>query len=95
MRELQYFMSGAVFMAYVVAGMFFLKFLQKTRDRFFLWFAAAFFIFALVRVALSYVSQESELRGFLYLGRALAVLLILVAIVLKNRPRKTAALPER
>lgn len=82
------FLSGAICLAYIVVGMFFLKFWGKTRDTFFLCFSAAFFIFAVVRITLSAISQESELRWFLYLGRALAVLLIVVAIVQKNRPKK-------
>lgn len=88
MGETHQFLSGAICMAYVVVGLFFLKFWGKTRDSFFLCFAASFFVFALVRVTLSAVSQESELRWFLYLGRALAVLMIVLAIVQKNRPKK-------
>lgn len=92
MSEMQQFIAGAIFLGYLVAGMFFLKFFRSTGDNFFLWFAAAFFIFALVRLGLSSVSQESEVRG-LYLGRALAVFLILVAIALKNRPKKMPSGP--
>lgn len=88
------FLSGAICMAYIVVGMFFLKFWGKTRDSFFLCFASAFFLFAVVRITLSAVSQESELRWFLYLGRALAVLMIVAAIVLKNRPKKHPPLGE-
>jgi len=88
MGDGHHFISGAVCMAYLVVGMFFLKFGRRTRDNFFMWFACAFFLFAAVRVTLSSVSTESELRWFLYLGRALAVLLIVVAIIQKNRRRK-------
>ena len=88
MGEAQHFLSGSVCMAYLVVGMFFLKFWRRTHDSFFMWFASAFFLFAAVRVMLSSVSYESEMRWFLYLGRALAVFLIVVAIVQKNRRRK-------
>lgn len=88
MGDAHQFLSGAVCMAYVVVGMYFLKFWKKTHDAFFLWFSAAFFLFACVRITLSAVSYESEVRWFLYLGRALAVLLIVGAIVHKNRRRR-------
>ena len=34
--------SGAIMMGYLVAGLFFLRFWQETRDRLFLIFAVAF-----------------------------------------------------
>lgn len=93
MSYLNQFLSGAVCMGYVVAGMFFLKFWLRARDIFFIFFASAFFIFAFVRITLSVMAQDSEYRTFLYLGRALAVLLIVVAIIQKNRMRKTGSPP--
>jgi hypothetical protein len=38
-----------------------------------------------VRISLSVISQESEFRGFLFLGRGLAVLLIVFAVIQKNK----------
>lgn len=94
MGDTHQFLSGAICMAYLVVGMFFLKFWRRTRDSFFLCFAASFFVFSFVRITLSAVSQESELRWFLYLGRALAVLMIVIAIVQKNRPKKARPVDE-
>ena len=41
------FLSGAVTLAYVLAGVYFLKFWKKTHDRLFAHFAIAFWLFAL------------------------------------------------
>ena len=72
-------------MASMVAALFFLRFWQDTRDRFFLLFAIAFAIEGLNRalLGLTVVSQEHE--PFFYLVRLFAFGLILVAIVDKNR----------
>lgn len=76
---------GATAMAAAVAGVFFLRFWRDTRDRFFLFFALAFFIDAVNRavLGLSIVSEETE--PFFYLARLLSFMIILVAIVDKNR----------
>ena len=91
MGEANQFLSGAICMAYVVVTIFFLKFWKKTRDSLFLCFAAAFVLFTIVRISLSVISQESEARGFLYLGRGLAVLLIVVAVIQKNKGKNVGA----
>jgi hypothetical protein len=80
------FLSGAVFALCCVAGMFFLRFWRKTRDRFFAFFAAAFGLMALHRVVMLGLS-DNEYLAEAYLIRLLAFVLILVAIVDKNRGR--------
>ena len=82
------FMLGAVTVASILAGLFFLKFWRKSRDRFFLYFALSFWIEGLGRVheALS-ESQRQDVPVY-YLIRLLAYGLILFAIVEKNLPRK-------
>ena len=72
-------------MGYLVAGLFFLKFWKKSRDRLFSFFALAFFILAGQRFALALTTQNSEHTLFLYVVRLLAFLVILGAIVDKNR----------
>ena len=72
-------------MGYIVVGLFFLKFWKQSRDRLFSLFALAFFILAGQRLALALTTQNSEGNVFLYLVRLLAFLLILVAIIDKNR----------
>ncbi|HWJ94581.1 MAG TPA: DUF5985 family protein, partial [Telluria sp.] len=43
-------LTGAITMASLVIALFFLRFWRNTRDRFFLYFAASFFIEGLHRV---------------------------------------------
>ncbi len=80
-----YLVSGAILMGYGVAGLFFLRFWRQTRDRLFLVFGIAFFILGLQRLALALTTDPLESRTGLYLVRLFAFLLILGAIVDKNR----------
>lgn len=79
------FLSGAAAMAAFTIGLFFLRFWKKTHDRFFLYFAVAFTLEGIVRIflGLDYGSNESE--PFFYLVRLLSFVLILIAIIDKNR----------
>ncbi len=79
------FIAGAITMGALVAGLFFMRFWRKTRDRLFLMFGLAFWMLAANRLALSCVPEEDEVRTFLYVIRLCAFLLILVAIIDKNR----------
>lgn len=72
-------------MGYLVPGLFFLKFWKQSRDRLFSLFALAFFILAGQRMALALTTQDSESVIFLYVVRLVAFLLILAAIIDKNR----------
>ena len=78
--------SGAILMGYLVVGLFFLRFWRDTRDRLFLIFAIAFGILAVQRLALVLTRDMLESQTGLYLVRLFAFLLILAAIVDKNRP---------
>jgi uncharacterized membrane protein YeiB len=80
--------SGAILMGYAVAGLFFLRFWRETRDRLFLIFAVAFWILGLQRLALVLTREMLETQTGLYLIRLFAFLLILAAIVDKNRVRR-------
>jgi hypothetical protein len=79
--------SGAICMGYAVAGLFFLRFWHDTRDRLFLIFAWAFWILGVQRLALVLTRDMLETHTGLYLVRLAAFLLILYAIVDKNRKR--------
>jgi uncharacterized membrane protein len=78
---------GAIVMGYAVAGLFFLRFWRQTRDRLFFIFAISFWLLGAQRLALALTDQPVETRTGLYLVRLLAFLLILLAIVDKNRGR--------
>jgi hypothetical protein len=77
--------SGAIVMGYAVVGLFFLRFWRETRDRLFLIFAGAFWILGVQRLALVLSRDMVEDDTGLYLVRLFAFLLILGAIVDKNR----------
>jgi uncharacterized membrane protein len=83
--------SGALVALSLVAGLFFLRFWKKTRDRFFAFFAAAFWLLAVNRLAVVWLTEKSEHLAAAYLIRLIAFVLILVAIVDKNRARKPRA----
>jgi uncharacterized membrane protein len=83
--ELYVFLSGAVAAAFVVAGLFFLRFWKRTRDILFLAFALAFWLLGLTQALLALTNIPVEERSWLYLLRLAAFSLILVAILYKNR----------
>lgn len=90
MNDYALFLTGGTATACVAIGLFFLRFWRRTDDRFFLLFALAFWVFALNRVALAVIGDEDEsARMVVYVVRLAAFLLILTAIVDKNRrPRR-------
>jgi glucose uptake protein GlcU len=77
--------SGMLVMGYAVAGLFFLRFWRQTRDRLFGIFAAAFWLLAAQRLALALSDDPNGEQVLLYGIRLLAFVLILAAIVDKNR----------
>jgi len=79
-------LTGAVAMASFVAMLFFLRFWRRTRDTFFLLFALAFGIDAASRFVLGMAQVSDETEPLYYVPRLVAFLLIILAIVLKNRP---------
>jgi hypothetical protein len=78
-------MSGALTMGYFVAGLYFLRFWRDTRDRLFGIFAAAFWLLAVQRAALALTVDPTGEQVLLYSVRLLAFVLILAAIIDKNR----------
>lgn len=82
------FISGMITMGYLVAGIFFLRFWRDTRDRLFAMFGAAFFILAIQRFGLELAGDQSEHRTLWYFVRLLAFVIIIAAIVDKNRKKK-------
>jgi Family of unknown function (DUF5985) len=82
------FLSGASAVAAAAIALFFLRFWRETGDRFFVLFAVAFAVFAVNRSVLAALDDETEARTIVYVARALAFGVIIVAIVDKNRPRR-------
>lgn len=82
MREL---LSGAMAMGYLLPGLFFFRFWKETSDRLFLIFGLAFTLLAVQRTMLTLLASTPSAHIYLYAIRLLAFLLILAAIVDKNR----------
>ena len=68
-----------------VAGLFFLRFYRQTGDRLFAYFGAAFWLLSLSWALLGLFSPTEETRPYIYAIRLLAFVLIIAAIVNKNR----------
>lgn len=79
------FLYGTVVTLCIVAALYFWKFRAQTRDRFFALFATAFMMLGLNYALLAFGDRESEFRPYLYVVRLLAFVLIILAIVDKNR----------
>lgn len=79
------FMLGAIVMACVVAGMFFLRFWRRTHDRLFAAFALCFWILAVNWTLIAFTERDEPLRTASYVMRLVAFVVIILAIVDKNR----------
>jgi Family of unknown function (DUF5985) len=77
--------SAALATLYAVAALFFLRFRARTGDRLFAWFATAFLLLSAQRFALILAREWGEGTLWLYGLRLVAFVLILLAIVEKNR----------
>jgi hypothetical protein len=80
------FLSGAITLGSVFAALFFLRFWRDTRDELFLSFSIAFLLLGTAQAILALGGVPSEYRSWVYLVRLAAFVLILIAIVRKNRP---------
>ena len=78
-------LSGVLVALDAVAGLFFLRFWIASRDRLFVLFAAAFWILGIQRLLLSLTRTLVEDQAMFYSLRLLAFLIIIAAIIDKNR----------
>jgi hypothetical protein len=85
MASLRATLLGALAFGSATAGLFFLRFWRLTRDRLFGCFAAAFWLLSLHWVLLGLTDDTYEYRPMLYLIRLAAFVMVLIAIVDKNR----------
>ena len=81
------FLLGVIVTCSFVAASFFARFWYATRDLLFLGFAAAFLLEGLNRIAFLFLDKPNIGDEVLYVVRLLSYLLILAAIVNKNRTR--------
>jgi uncharacterized membrane protein HdeD (DUF308 family) len=79
---------GAIAMACFTASLFFLRFWKTTHDRFFLFFAFSFIVEGINRVLFGFLHFSSEQEPLFYLLRLFSFLIILYAIIEKNRSKQ-------
>jgi hypothetical protein len=79
------FIMGAIAMACAIVALFFLRFWRETGDRLFLLFSIAFLLLGITRLGLAVSNLEMEGLTHWYWVRLAAFVLILLAIVDKNR----------
>lgn len=79
------FVSGAVALGAVVVALFFARFWRATGDRFFALFSLAFLVYAANRVVLLVQRTHGNEGVAAYAIRLASFVLILLAIVDKNR----------
>ena len=79
------FLHGLVAMGLAVSALFFVKYWRQTRDRLFVYFAAAFGLMAIERVAVVFAQLRLENVAWLYVMRLVAFVLIAWAIIDRNR----------
>ena len=82
------FLWGACAMASAVIALFFWKFYTRARDRLLAMFAFAFASLSVHWIGLAIAQPQEDTRHWFYALRLAAFLLIMVAIVDKNRARK-------
>jgi hypothetical protein len=75
---------GAIAMASAIVALFFIRFWRETKDRLFGMFALAFMLLGITRLGLALTPHE-EPQTHWYWMRLIAFLVILAAIVDKNR----------
>lgn len=79
------FLLGVIVTASWVSGAFFYRFWRQSRDELFLAFSVAFLIEGCNRFAFLFMDRPSEGHALSYAIRLCSYLLILAAIVRKNR----------
>jgi hypothetical protein len=79
------FLLGVIVTSSLVAGAYFFKFWKQTRDLLFLGFSAAFIVEGLNRVAMLFLEHPNAGNALIYGVRLFSYILILAAIVNKNR----------
>jgi hypothetical protein len=82
---LNQFLFGAIFLGFACASLFFLRFWRKSHDPLFLLFALAFALLSVERIVMAFLTPRDEFKPYVFLIRLCAYVMILIAIVNKNR----------
>lgn len=94
MDRLNLVLLGAIAMASLVAGLFFLRFWRRGKDPFFLLFSLSFFVEGANRIVLALSPKPEEGSPLIYLVRLASFALIVGAIAAKNRAEATIRRPS-
>jgi hypothetical protein len=78
------FVAGVIAAGYFVAGVFFLRFWTRTRERLFAIFAWAFWLLAANQALVALGGIPREEQSWIYLLRLAGFALIIVGIIAKN-----------
>lgn len=81
------FLAGATAMSFGLGGLFFLRFWTRSGERLFLAFAGAFWLLTLQTLSAVFGISETP-RGWTYLLRVAAYLLIIAAVLGRNWGRR-------
>ena len=82
------FLTGVVAMGFLIAAVFFFRFWRTTRDAFFAILATAFVLFAANQAGVALLEVSHEEQSWIYVLRLIGFALLLVAIALKNLPKR-------
>lgn len=85
---MEIFTTGMMVMACGTIALFFLRFWRRTDDRLLLIFAIAFCLMGITRIVLMNLGKEGTYNVYAYSFRLATYLLILAAIVDKNRSKR-------
>ena len=77
--------AGTLLAGYAMVALFFLRFWATSRDRLFALFALAFGVLAVQHLALALTNETMEDQTVFYLLRLAAFIIIVIAIIDKNR----------
>ena len=83
------FVYGVLAAGFLIAGVFFLRFWTKTRERLLLIFACAFWLMATTQTLLGILDLDREEQSWVYLIRLAAFVLIIIGIVAVNLRRRS------
>ena len=89
MSPISLFLAGGITALCLVVSMFFLRYGKKTGDPFFKYFTLAFLLLAIERMVWFAVSGQTEVLPIVYCFRLAAFLVIIAAILMKNRLSKS------
>ena len=89
------FLSGAITMGFVIAGLFFFRFWRRTGDVFFCYFGISFWLLACSQALSIMLDMPNDDQSWVYLLRLLAFVVLIVGIVSKNLDRSRPGGPLR